>query len=180
MGLGKSDVGLIVTWFLFGSGGPFAIAGETGAEPPPVRDGSFGGIRLGFESSETSLPEGERCSAEGVRNSRDWWYSTMFVPEGPSAERGGRADDRAIWERGGRAGLGVPLAGRGGARLRETLELAESDRKWAWGPVGALGRGSSESADGVTDLEEEWGDAPPELLGGGGGGGLRRANLFSY
>jgi len=78
----------------------------------------------------------------------------MFVAEGPSTERGGRAGDQAIWERGGRAGLGVPQAGRGGARLRETVELAESDRKWACGPVGALERGSSESADGVTDLEE--------------------------
>jgi len=116
-GLGKSDVGLVAVWFLFGSGGPFAIAGKTGARPPPIRDGSFDGTRLGCEPSETSLPAGERCSAEGVWNTRDWWYFTMLVTEGPSAELGGRVGHQAILEREGRGGEGVPLAGRGGARL---------------------------------------------------------------
>lgn len=92
----------------------------------------------------------------------------MFSAAGPSVERGGRAGDwRGAGDRGGKEGLGVPLAGRGGGeRLAETAELVDSDRRWA-----VPYRVPSSSMEGVAERDEGSEDVSCIFRGGGAGGG---------
>jgi hypothetical protein len=70
------------------------MAGETGRGWFPLREGSFGGMGLGFEFSDPSLPAGETFSVEGVWKPIPGWYTRLFDGDGASAERGGSAGER--------------------------------------------------------------------------------------
>ncbi len=112
---------------LLSKGGPLALAGDDGAELALDLEGSLGGTWLGFPCSDPSLPAGERWSLDDVRKPRFWWHRRVLSAAAPSVERGGSAGDCGT---GGKAGLGVARAGRGGGkRFTDTLDPEDSDRR---------------------------------------------------
>ncbi len=131
---GAAEVGWSVVvangYDLLGRGGPLALAGDDGTELALDLEGNLGGTRLGFPCSDPSLPVGERCSADGVRNPRFWWYKRVLSAAAPSVERGGSAGDWGTGDRGGKVGLGVARAGRGGGeRVTDRLDPKDSERR---------------------------------------------------